>query len=437
MLEHILLKTHLKNIYLMAKPGEKKSNFAKTVMDMDQLTMTILKEHNGLNRKSDGLLLKPGKQISEEIHTLNTDSAFCCLPLIADAIIQNMDKRLKDELGLTMFDPKISYAIRGRISFLGIGSVYNPDKSPETLKKEQSALLEKLKQKGLVLQEKENRNGEYSAPYKENADMLNAYFDRLNMTPTYTIRKNIIKDTSVSMAIDEFTVYDSENSKEPVRPTDTLTEQEAFSLQKSIKMFHDVITFSYTKDDQFVPIAGEETATSLMRNCMDQIETILNQPGQISEIQKKLYEKTRTENLEAHALQERLGLQLLMKHKGSLRNAFSELEEKVNDLFAQTGFYCQDVYMTQYGNTHIQIVPGIAFSKISENTMPDKYQSHKYGEIHIPNTSANRDYLLCILQFADKNAKIAESTIDSQNNIKSLHIVLTNFAACQCIKERT
>lgn len=126
MLEHILLKTHLKNIYLMAKPGEKKSNFAKTVMDMDQLTMTILKEHNGLNRKSDGLLLKPGKQISEEIHTLNTDSAFCCLPLIADAIIQNMDKRLKDELGLTMFDPKISYAIRGRISFLGIGSGLYP-----------------------------------------------------------------------------------------------------------------------------------------------------------------------------------------------------------------------------------------------------------------------------------------------------------------------
>lgn len=412
--------------------GDSKQSFREKATLLDDLTQHLLAPRNLEESNRYQLLLKTGDKINQELDGIQNTSAAANLSLIADAALRNIDAHLRYDLGTMLFDSQFSTCITGKLSFHDVGSVFNTDDSPSTRKAKEEKLQAHMKQLGLKLSPSpDNRfNRKLVLYYTENQQALARYFDELHAhNVEYNVRNNIIEDVHLWISLDKFRVWTQpEDDEIQPQPTDQLSEQEVHTLHKTIKDYLSILSFSYDKDGNFQPIAGEEVSVNLFRSYAAEIERILQAPGKTARDLEAKYAASRLINQQAHNRQMATGLALLKQYEGHLRDAYKELHDAIQDRLESTGMTALDTYLSQYGNIRFNVIRNSLGAHRRQSTLPHATFDTDDRELHVFDTEANLQYLLSL--FADTDAYIDSVQLDKNRLIRQVTIGITDFRAC-------
>lgn len=426
------LQDLLKDLLQNTSIGDAKQSFRDKAVLLDDLTQNLLEPRSLEESDRYPLLLKTGAQLNQELDGIMDTSAAVNLSLIADAALRNIDEHLLYDLGTMLFDSQFSTCITGRLSFHDVGSVFSTNDSPGTKQAKEEKLQAHMKDLGFKLSPSPDKqfNRRLVLYYTENQHTLAKYFDELHAhNVEYTVRNNIIEDVHLWIPIDDFRVWTKpEETELEQKPTGLLNEQEIHTLHKTIKDYLSILSFSYDKDGNFQPIAGEEVSVNLFCSYAAEIERILQAPGKTAKDLEAKYAVSRRINQQAHDRQINKGLSLLKQYEGHLRDTYKELHDAIQDRLQSTGMTALDIYLGQYGNIRFNVIHNALGSRGRHSTLPHTVFDEDERELHVFNTEENLQYLLSL--FADTDAHVDAVQLDRRRHIRQITIGLSDFRAC-------
>lgn len=427
------LQTLLRTLLANTQIGSEKSLFHADIETMDTLTLQLLQPLSKEDSNPSRLFLRSGTQLNQELDGLKDQSPAANLSLISDAILRNLDDRFEHDLGMHFFDSQMGLCIKGRLGCHHVGTVFSMDDSPGTIQAKEAKLQEQLASLGLILKPaaKNRSNRKFVLYYQENEQPLKRYFDGLNANVEYSVEDGIIEDMNITIPIDSAKLWMPEEAEPEAEPISaTLTEPDTHRLHKTIKDFLSILAFSYDKNGNFCPIAGENVSVSLFRSYAAEIETIMLFDGQIAKEQHDRYAKQRAINQQARNKQTQQGLALAAQHCGKLRKPYMQLRQAIETLLETTELFLTDMYLSQYGNIRIDLLPdsmGVSGDNVS---LPNFIIDPDDRELHIPYDQANIAYLKNIFLPADTGTEIMETQLDRKGCIKRITVAMNDFRAC-------
>ena len=409
----------------LAQNKEKKAHHTM-LSKLDQSVQFILSRYD-LAKKESRIKLRSSSEIYQEIKDLPDDPK-AGMMLIASTILQDIDQKLRHDLGTYLFDESVGYRIRGTLYLKHIDGTSSSD-SPQTKAAKTETLLRRIKNLGLIA--REYSDGKLCFHYVENQKALSEYFKTMHAAAKYELDSvGIIDRVHLSIPLRGFTPIEAEPESENHKAgkSETLTEQEYFTLEKTIQEFRSALRASDCEDLQ--DLNKDLTFPSLFASYMYQIEDILLFNGSIYQDQEKRFAATRQKNLDARSHLESAGRQMMTRHSADLYSAMNQIIEAFDAYFENTGFVL-NIDGLQFHSHHHMSIQLLKSGLPSRNLKIPMFERDDSREIRIPNTQENRDFILQMFRKFDPQAVFSETTTDENNAIRKMTIDLYSVDAIQ------
>ena len=107
-----------------------------------------------------------------------------------------------------------------------------------------------------------------------------------------------------------------------------------------------------------------------------------------------------------------------------------QLRQAIETLLETTGLFLTDMYLSQYGNIRIDLLPNNTGFSDDNISLPNFIIDQDDRELRIPYDQANIAYLKNIFLPADTGTEIMEIQLDRRGYIKRITVAMNDFRTC-------